>query len=223
MLRLSLILICLAGLAWAAPQQYQLDKTRSEVAFSYIFEGAEKTGVMPIEAADIRLDLDNLAGSSVTVLLNARRARAGFVFATEAMKSPRGAGHREAPDDPVSVHRVCGRSERCGRAGPAERARHDTACDAAGRALSPARHRTRQPQQDDRAADRPDQPAGFWRKRVSRPCRTRDWPAHSGPDHTLVLRKRHGHVGVAVARARSTGMMGPSCARSYPLAPCFWR
>lgn len=88
MLRLCLLLCCLAPLCQAAPARYELDTARSEVAFIYTYEGAERTGVMPVQSADILIDLENAAASQVSVTLNAAHARAGFVFATEAMKGP---------------------------------------------------------------------------------------------------------------------------------------
>ena len=42
---------------------------------------------MPVSSADLLIDLDNLPASRVLVTLNAAGARAGFIFATEAMKS----------------------------------------------------------------------------------------------------------------------------------------
>ncbi|QGX98932.1 hypothetical protein EI983_11880 [Roseovarius faecimaris] len=85
---LCLLLICLAGAALADAERYTLDAARSQVGFSYLFEGAPRDGTMPVQSARILLDLDNLPASEVEVTLDARRAKAGFVFATEAMKSP---------------------------------------------------------------------------------------------------------------------------------------
>lgn len=84
---LCLILIWLAGGAWAEPVQYTLDRARSQVGFSYMFEGTQREGTMPVQSADLLLDLDDLTKSDVTVLLDVSRAKAGFVFATEALKS----------------------------------------------------------------------------------------------------------------------------------------
>ncbi len=86
---LALAFICLAGALHAAPVQYTLDTAASQVAFSYDFEGQTKQGSMPVKAADIWLDLDNVPGSRVDVTLNAAGAKAGFVFATQTMKGAR--------------------------------------------------------------------------------------------------------------------------------------
>lgn len=85
---LLLLLCLLAAAARAEPVSYRLDLARSDVRFTYVFEGAPRTGTMPVTSADIRLDFDALANSRVDVSLSAAQARAGFVFATETMKGP---------------------------------------------------------------------------------------------------------------------------------------
>lgn len=85
---LTLFFCLIATLATALPQQYQLDTARSQVGFSYDFEGAMKSGSMPVKFADMVIDLDNVSASRVSVTLDARGARAGFFFATQAVKSP---------------------------------------------------------------------------------------------------------------------------------------
>ena len=88
MFRLAVLICCLASFAYGAPARYTLDAAQSEVTFSYTFEGVEKQGEMPVQSADMLIDLDNLSASQVDVSLNAHGARAGFVFATKALKSP---------------------------------------------------------------------------------------------------------------------------------------
>ncbi len=88
MVRLLLLVFALIpALAFAGSESYRLDTARSTVGFSYEFDGAQKTGQMPVASADLLIDLDNLPASRVLVILNAAAARAGFIFATEAMKS----------------------------------------------------------------------------------------------------------------------------------------
>ena len=88
MMRVFLILLCLSQApALAAPESYRLDASRSTVDFTYNLDGAAKTGRMPVRSADLLLDLDNVSASRVLVTLNAHAARAGFILATEAMKS----------------------------------------------------------------------------------------------------------------------------------------
>lgn len=90
---LPLVIACLIALtsppAIAAPEAYRLDAAQSIVAFTYAFEGNPKQGRMPVKAASIVLDLDNLRRSSVDVTLDPSRARAGFIFATQTMKGPK--------------------------------------------------------------------------------------------------------------------------------------
>ena len=88
MIRLIFILLCLVQApAHAAPESYRLDASRSTVSFTYDLDGAAKTGRMPVRSADLLLDLDNVSASRVLVTLDAHAARAGFILATEAMKS----------------------------------------------------------------------------------------------------------------------------------------
>lgn len=75
--------------ARAAPEQYRLDIARSVVSFTYTLDGTPTSGRIPIVAADMRLDLDNLPASRVNVTLDATRARTGFFIATEAMRGPK--------------------------------------------------------------------------------------------------------------------------------------
>ena len=89
MMRLAILLLCLAAApALADPERYRLDAARSTVGFSYTFNGAAKAGQMPVKAAEILIDVHDVTASEVSVTLDARNARAGFIFATQAMNSP---------------------------------------------------------------------------------------------------------------------------------------
>ena len=68
--------------------RYLLDQAASTVAFGYTMGGNPARGTMPVKTADIRLDLDNIPASSVVATVDAAAARAGIVFATQAMRSP---------------------------------------------------------------------------------------------------------------------------------------
>ncbi len=88
---MRLLLFCLAFLAtpaWSGPEAYQLDMDQSDLGFTYTFEGSEKSGTMPVQLAVMRIDLDNVPASQVSVTLNPSKARAGFIFATQVMKGP---------------------------------------------------------------------------------------------------------------------------------------
>ena len=95
---LILIVILLTSSAHAEPVPYQLDRDRSTVAFTYQFGGNEMAGHMPVSSADMLIDLENIPASSIRVTLDAAQARAGFVFATQAMKSAAGLNTDEFPE-----------------------------------------------------------------------------------------------------------------------------
>ena len=86
---LALALCLLAGAAIAAPEAFRLDTARSSVGFTYRFMGGDTRGTMPVKSADMAIDLRDIAASRVNVTLDPTGARAGFLFATEAMTGPR--------------------------------------------------------------------------------------------------------------------------------------
>lgn len=88
MYRIALLLCLIAGLATAAPQTYRLNTARSTVGFTYGFGEAENKGQMPVKSATMQIDLRNVSASHIDVSLDADGARAGFFFATQAMKGP---------------------------------------------------------------------------------------------------------------------------------------
>lgn len=73
--------------ATAKPRPYALDRANSTVAFTYQMNGQPMTGRMPIASADIVLDVDNPAASTVSAEIDAAHANAGPFYATDAMKS----------------------------------------------------------------------------------------------------------------------------------------
>ncbi len=73
----------------AAPERYLLDRERSVVGFAWYFGDTEINGTMPIAAADLMIDVANPERSRVTVSGDVTGARAGFAFATQAMKGPK--------------------------------------------------------------------------------------------------------------------------------------
>lgn len=90
MLRLILgilMAIFIATTAIAKPVRYVLEADKSSVGFTYQFNGKPTKGTMPVASADLLIDLGNISATKVTVTLNVRKARAGFIFATEALRS----------------------------------------------------------------------------------------------------------------------------------------
>lgn len=91
MLRRFLILalfVAHSGHAYAAPEDYRLRKQDSTVGFTWFLGQEAITGSMPVARADITLDFDRPSNSRVTVAVDAANARAGALFASEAMKGP---------------------------------------------------------------------------------------------------------------------------------------
>ncbi len=77
----------LANPAFAAPKEYDLQKGDSTVGFSWFLGSDEVSGSMPVDSADIVLDLDRLRDSTVRVSVDVTQAKAGFPFASQGMKS----------------------------------------------------------------------------------------------------------------------------------------
>lgn len=73
---------------WAKSADYLLDPHETKVGFGFRLNGIWQTGRMPIAASSVDLDPSQLQATKVAVSLNARAARTGLIFATQAMKSP---------------------------------------------------------------------------------------------------------------------------------------
>lgn len=91
---LALILIVAASvaqasLAQASPQTYVLQPQASTVGFETDFGPDKITGRMPVTQADLNLDFQNVAASTVAVTLDVTGAEASFPFAAQAMKGPK--------------------------------------------------------------------------------------------------------------------------------------
>lgn len=70
----------------AAPARYILEPEASTVGFTWSFEGAEQKGRMPVSRAELTLDFARPEASQIAVRLSVAEARAGFPFATQAMR-----------------------------------------------------------------------------------------------------------------------------------------
>ncbi len=80
------LLLLSAGAGLAAQRRYGLTASASRVGFGFKVGGTSQKGTMPIRNADIRIDPDNLANSSVDVSVSVKKARTGLALATEAPK-----------------------------------------------------------------------------------------------------------------------------------------
>lgn len=94
---LSLMLALVPVFAQAKPQAYSLQPTASTVGFETDFGPDKITGWMPVTQADLKLDFQNLAASTVAVTLDVTGAEASFPFAAQAMKGPKVLDSREFP------------------------------------------------------------------------------------------------------------------------------
>lgn len=94
LMRLFVLLFSLLIATWtttvaAQPVPYKLDRENSQVAFRFDLGGQTVRGNMPVTAADILLDVDNLPASRASVTLSSSDAITELGFATEAMLGPR--------------------------------------------------------------------------------------------------------------------------------------
>jgi polyisoprenoid-binding protein YceI len=95
------LLIFLGGLsqaAWAMPIGYNLVQQGSRVGFTYQFGKTEIMGKFVDYSADISIDFDKIANSHVSVVLNTDTAKAGFIFATQALRSKKILDASKYPD-----------------------------------------------------------------------------------------------------------------------------
>lgn len=72
---------------WADPETYRLDRENSRVGFSWFLGSEENKGQMAVKSAALSLDFERLANSQVSVAVDVTKARAGFAFATQGLKS----------------------------------------------------------------------------------------------------------------------------------------
>lgn len=83
----ALVLMLIPFSSMAAPIGYALEASQSEVAFVYTLNGSQNRGTMPVQAAQIVIDIDRFGQSSADVTVDVRNARTGLIFATEALKA----------------------------------------------------------------------------------------------------------------------------------------
>lgn len=72
---------------WAKTINYDVVKDQSDVGFSYQFSANTIKGTFPKYTANVAIDFEKPANSHVSVTLNTATSKAGFVFATQAMRS----------------------------------------------------------------------------------------------------------------------------------------
>ena len=83
---------------WAEAIAYDIVRNQSDVGFSYQFGANAVMGTFPKYTADIAIDFDRPNNSHVNVTLNTATAKAGFIFATQALRSKRVLDVQTYPD-----------------------------------------------------------------------------------------------------------------------------
>ena len=83
----GLAALTLAGPASAAPRTYELVPNGTSVDFTFDLSGISQSGTMPIQSADIQIDLNDLLNSRVDVILNVAKAKTKLPFARKPMLS----------------------------------------------------------------------------------------------------------------------------------------
>ncbi len=83
----GLAFLPLARPALAALQLYELVQDGTSVEFTFALSGITQSGTMPIQSADIQIDLGNLPNSRVSVVLSVADARTNIPFARKPMLS----------------------------------------------------------------------------------------------------------------------------------------
>jgi polyisoprenoid-binding protein YceI len=107
------LLVATALPAAADPVAYRLQPELSTVGFGYVMAGQKMNGQMPVESAEILLDLDNPTNSRVAAVMRADKADAGPDYATLAMQS---AEVLDAAEFPTIAFRTTGVTEAAGGA-----------------------------------------------------------------------------------------------------------
>lgn len=80
------LLVVYCSQALADPSDYALQIDRSRVGFVYVLNNTAMSGTMPVSRAEISFDFDRPGNSRISVSVDASQARAGAVFADEALK-----------------------------------------------------------------------------------------------------------------------------------------
>ena len=93
----SIGLILIQTVAFAVPATYALEPENSTVGFETDFGVDKITGRMPVTRADLTLDFDKVAASTIAVTLNVAGADASFPFAAQALKGPKVLDARQFP------------------------------------------------------------------------------------------------------------------------------
>lgn len=91
MFRRTFLATSLAALATqgrAAPLRYGIGPKGATITYLFTLQGTQQRGTAPLARADLTIDPQNLARSTADVAADIRKAKTGFLFITDALKSP---------------------------------------------------------------------------------------------------------------------------------------
>ena len=81
--------LCACGTpALSTARRYQLITAVSAINFAFLLNGTTQQGTLPVQSANIQIDVDRLKESSAEVTADVTQARTGFVLMTQALLSP---------------------------------------------------------------------------------------------------------------------------------------
>ncbi len=82
-------LIILTTPAFSAPRVYVIDYDSSQLDFNYLFNDDPIKGRFPDFTAKLLLDFKDFSKSDISLTIDTRSAKGGFVFATTALRGPK--------------------------------------------------------------------------------------------------------------------------------------
>jgi polyisoprenoid-binding protein YceI len=82
-------LIFLTAPAFSAPRVYVIDHDASQLNFNYLFNNDPIKGRFPDFTAKLLLDFKDFSKSDISLTIDTRSAKGGFVFATTALRGPK--------------------------------------------------------------------------------------------------------------------------------------
>lgn len=98
MMSLGAAAVALPQIAWARAERYVLDRRQSQVRFFFNIGDNDGRGTFPIKSADVSLDLDRVERSKVDIRVDVKKAKAGDLITTSALKSPEVLNSRDFPE-----------------------------------------------------------------------------------------------------------------------------
>ena len=89
LLQTLIAFIFLTSPAFSAPREYVIDHAASRLNFNYLFNDDPIKGRFPDFKAKLLLDFKDFNKSDISLTIDTRSAKGGFVFATTALRGPK--------------------------------------------------------------------------------------------------------------------------------------